>query len=161
MPDFKTILKKKLKDAKRIAFLGIGSELRGDDIAGLLVAEELSKFKSKKLKIFIGSTAPENITGEIKDYKPTHILIVDSMDADKKAGTITIINPEEVGGVSFSTHMLPIKMIVDYLVASLKCEIIIIGIQPKILKFDKTVSKEVKKSVKQISNIIKQIVQGK
>jgi len=159
MPNLKTILKKKLKDAKKIAVLGIGSELRGDDVAGLLVAEELKKNKNLKLKVFFGSTAPENLTGEIIKYKPTHIVIVDSTDMGQKAGSIMLISPEEVGGISFSSHMLPVKMMVDYLLESLKCEIIIIGIQPKILMFGETISKEVKKSTKQISDAIRQILQ--
>lgn len=159
MANLKTILKQKLKDAKRIAVLGIGSELRADDAAGLIVAEELKKIKNLKLKVFLGSTAPENFTGEIIKFKPTHILIVDSVDTDQKPGFILLINPDEVGGVSFSTHMLPVKMMVDYLLASLECEIIIIGIQPKVLLFGETISKEVKKSTKQISGVIKQILQ--
>jgi len=159
MANLKTILKQKLKDAKKIAVLGIGSELRADDAAGLIVAEELKKIKNLKLKVFLGSTAPENFTGEIIKFKPTHILIVDSVDTDQKPGFILLINPEEVGGVSFSTHMLPVKMMVDYLLASLECEIIIIGIQPKVLLFGETISKEVKKSTKQISGVIKQILQ--
>jgi hydrogenase 3 maturation protease len=159
MPNLKTILKKKLKDAKKIAVLGIGSELRADDAAGLLVAEELKKIKNSKLKVFLGSTAPENLTGEIIKYKPTHIIIIDSVDSDQKPGFILLVNPEEVGGISFSSHLLPVKMIVDYLLGSLKCEIIIIGIQPKILTFGGTISKEVKKSAKQISNVIRQILQ--
>ena len=52
MPNLKTILKKKLKDAKKIAVLGIGSALRSDDAAGLLVAEELKKIKNPKIKSF-------------------------------------------------------------------------------------------------------------
>ena len=159
MLNLKTILEKKLKNAKKIAVLGIGSELRADDAAGFLVAEELKKIKDSKLKVFLGSTAPENLTGEIIRYKPTHIIIIDSADTDQKPGFILLISPEEVGGVSFSSHMLPVKMIVDYLIESLKCEIIIIGIQPKILTFGETISKEVKKSAKQISNVIRQILQ--
>jgi len=158
MENLKTKLKKKLKDAKKIAVLGIGSELRADDVAGLLVAGELKKIKNLKLKVFLGSTAPENLTGEIIKYKPTHIIIVDSVDTDQEPGFILLVDPEEVGGVSFSSHMLPVKMIVDYLLESLKCEIIIIGIQPKTLVFGEAISKEVKKSAKQVSDVIKEIL---
>jgi hydrogenase 3 maturation protease len=158
MVNLKTQLKKKLKDAKKIAVLGIGSELRADDAAGLLVAEELKKIKNLKLKVFLGSTAPENFTGEIIKYKPTHVIIVDSVDTDKKPGFILLIDPVDVGGISFSTHMLPVKMLVDYLLASLKCEIIIIGIQPKILSFGEIVSEEVKESARQVSDVIRQIL---
>lgn len=158
MQNLKATLKKKLKGAKKIAVLGVGSSLKGDDAAGLLVAEELKKIKNPKLKVFIGSTAPENLTGEIIKYRPTNIIIVDSVDADQKPGSIFLINSREVDGVSFSTHMLPVKMIVDYFLESLKCEVIIIGIQPKSLEFGETVSGEVKKSAKQIADAILQIL---
>ncbi len=93
MPNLKTILKNKLKGAKKIAVLGVGSSLKSDDAAGLLVAEELKKIKNPKLKVFFGSTAPENLTGEIIKYKPTHIIIVDSVDMDQKPGSILLIDP--------------------------------------------------------------------
>jgi len=159
MPNLKILLKNKLKSSKKIAVLGVGSVLRNDDAAGLLVADELKKIKNPKLKVFLGSTAPENLTGEIIKYKPTHIVIVDSVDMDQKPGSILLIEPQVVDGVSFSTHMLPVKMIVDYFLESLKCEVIIIGIQPKSLEFGGTVSDEVKKSAKQIADTIRQILQ--
>lgn len=159
MQSLQTILKKKLKNAKKIAVIGIGSDLRSDDAAGLLVAEELRKSKIPKLKVFIGATAPENLTGEIIKYKPSHIIIIDSAEMNQKPGTVLLINPEEAGGISFSSHMLPIKMMVDYLYGSLESEILIIGIQPKSLIFGEDVSEEVKSSVKKISNLIQKILQ--
>lgn len=155
MQSLETILKKKLKDAEKVALIGIGSELRGDDAAGILVAEELQKLKISKLKVFFGGTAPENLTGEIIKYKPTHIIIIDSADTGKDPGSVLLISSEEVGGISFSSHMMPIKMMADYLLRSIKCEIMVIGIQPETLEFGSSVSKEVEKSVKKISDIIR------
>ena len=159
MQNLQIILKKKLKNAKKVAVIGIGSELRSDDAAGLLVAKELQKSKIPKLKVFLGATAPENLTGEIIKYKPSHIIIIDTAEMDQKPGSTLLINPEEAGGISFSSHMLPIKMMVDYLSESLKSEILIIGIQPKTLMFGENVSKEVKRSVKKISDLSQKILQ--
>ena len=159
MQNLKTTLNKNLKGAKKIAILGVGSSLRSDDAAGLLVAEKLNKIKNPKLKVFLGSTAPENLTGEIIKYEPSHIIIIDSVDMDQKPGSILLVNPQEVDGISFYSHMLPIKMTIDYLLESIKCEIIIIGIQPKSLEFSETVSNEVRKSTKQIADVIRQILQ--
>ncbi len=159
MQNLKTNLKKKLNSAKKIAVLGVGSALRNDDAAGLLVAEEMNKIRNSKLKVFLGSTAPENLTGEIIKYRPTHIIIVDSVDMDQKPGSILLADPQEVDGISFYSHMLPIKMTIDYLLESIKCEIIIIGIQPKSLEFGETISAEVKKSTAQIADVIRQILQ--
>jgi hydrogenase 3 maturation protease len=155
----KTELKIRLKAAKRIAVLGIGSEFRADDAAGMIVAESLAK-KSPWLKAFLGATAPENLTGEIKKYKPTHIIIIDTADIKEKPGTILLLKKEDVGaGVSFSTHKLPAKVLMDYFTQSLKCDIIFVGIQPKNLKFGGKVSREVKSSIKEVSCAISEAIQ--
>jgi len=162
MLNLKTELKKRLNNAAKVAVLGVGSELRCDDVAGILIAKNLEKeIKNKensKIKVFIGYTAPENLTSEIIKYNPTHIIIIDSADAGQKAGSIMLINYEEIGGMSFSTHKLPLKMLVDYLLQSLKSEIVMIGIQPKTLKFGECISKEVKKSIDQITKTILEII---
>ncbi|MDD2752350.1 MAG: hydrogenase maturation protease, partial [Candidatus Omnitrophica bacterium] len=98
-------LKTRLSKAKRIAVLGVGSELKGDDAAGMLVARQIKE--NKNLKVFLGSTAPENITGEIKKFAPHHLLIIDTAMMQEKSGTIKIFPGKAIGGVSFSTHRLP------------------------------------------------------
>ena len=153
-------LKNRLKLAKAIAFLGVGSELRGDDAAGIMIAERLEKVcrKNEKFKVFIGHTAPENLTGEIKRFKPTHLVIIDSADLGKNAGEVCIIDIDNLQGVSFCTHQLPIKVMVDYLWQSIKCQIIIIGIQPKQLKFASRPSVETGKAVRKLTLAFKEIV---
>jgi hydrogenase 3 maturation protease len=152
-------LKNKLKGAKKVALLGVGSELRGDDGCGLWVAEHLEKgvgrkTKQCKLKAFIGATAPENLTGEIKKYQPSHLIIVDAADFGKKPGTAQLIQVEKADSFSFCTHNLPIKILTDYLTKSINCEILIIGIQPKTLDFDSAPSKPVAQAAKQIAAMI-------
>ena len=160
MQSLKDELTVRLKGAKRVAVLGVGSELRGDDIAGIFVLESLKKSKKKlkrgiKLKTFEGSTAPENLTGEIKTFKPTHLIIVDTADIGEKPGTVLLLRADEVGrGVSFSTHKIPPKILIDYFAHSLKCEIVIIGIQPKSISFGKSASKDVIESSKSVASSI-------
>ena len=161
MQNLTTELKKRLKAAKKIAVLGVGSEFRGDDAAGMLVAEEVLK-KSKKVKVFLGATAPENLTGEIIKFKPSHLVIVDTADIKQRPGTILLLNAEDLAeGVSFSTHKLPPRVMMDYFVKKLKCSIFIIGIQPKSIRFDAAVSKEVKSSVREVSSAIISAINGK
>lgn len=161
MLNLKVALEDKLKQAKRIAILGIGSELRGDDAAGMLVAKsirESCRDMDERFKVFLGATAPENLTAEIKRFNPTHLVIVDSADMGMAASTIMLINPAEAGGFSFSTHRLPLKMMLEYLLLSINCEIIIIGIQPKKIDFGACLSKEVEGSVGRIAQTFKEIL---
>ena len=157
MQKLKTILKKNLKGAKRIALLGIGSELRRDDAAGFFVASGLSRFKPSKnvrFKSFFGSTAPENLTGEIRRFKPTHLIIVDSVDMGKKSGAVIMIGPEMIKGASFGTHRLPLNILSDYFVKNIGCDIMILGIQHKDASFGQGLSKEVENSVKKLSKLL-------
>jgi hydrogenase 3 maturation protease len=149
-------LASRLRGARKIAILGVGSDLRGDDAAGLLVSSALAKtLKTSKAKVFLGDTAPENLTGEIRKFKPTHLIIIDSADFELKPGSIMIFDPGDIAGISFSTHRLPLKLIADYLHGAIKCKTVIIGIQPKGLKFDSEVSAALKSSVKILSGELK------
>lgn len=159
--NLRKILINSLEGAGRIAVLGIGSELRADDAAGTLIAREVfeSCKKNKKVKVFFGETAPENLTGEIKRYSPTHLVILDAADTSQEPGTISLITPEMINGISFSTHQMPIYVLVDYLKQDLTaCSIQIIGIQPKELRFGEPVSKEVKQSVKQVAKALTEAI---
>lgn len=163
MNNLKILLKNKFKGAKRVVLLGIGSTLRGDDAAGMLVAEKIEQYRKKakqgrRLKVLFGETAPENFTGEIKRFNPTHLVLVDSAEVKKKPGAVILLDPQTIRGISFSTHSLPLKIMTDYLLTDLKCEIIIIGIQPKTIHFGAPCSAQVKKSVKDVSKIIKAIL---
>lgn len=154
----RSLLRNSLTGANRIAILGIGSEFRGDDAAGTLAAEYISKKKisNKKVsvKIFIGATAPETLTGEIKHFKPSHLVIIDTIDTGQKPGTILAVDPEVIGGAAFSTHTMPAKILAGYLQKSIGCKIIIIGIQARSIRFGDAVSKDVDKSVRLLSDSI-------
>ncbi len=164
MADLKKALKVRLKGAKRIALLGIGSEFRGDDASGVLVAGGLEKsFKKVKtlpsFRVFIGATAPENLTGEIKRFEPTHLIIVDTVEMKERPGTILLLDPKEIGGgVSFSTHKMPAKILVEYFLRSFAAEILILGIQPKSIEFGKPPAAAVKGAIKDVVKAISSAV---
>ena len=161
MQSLRKTLAAKLNNAQRIAVLGIGSDLRADDSAGERVVRALQarcKDACGKARFFFGSTAPENLTGEIKRYKPSHIIIIDSAELEKKPGAIQVLSPKEIAGASFSTHRLPTKILVEYLMQSLACKVLVIGIQPKSLVFGKSVSPEVDKAIEELSAAIAEVL---
>ena len=78
MKELPCCLNSVLSQDKRIAVMGVGSELRNDDAAGMRLIEKLRKSINRENVIFIvGGTAPENFTGVIKDFKPDELIIVD------------------------------------------------------------------------------------
>jgi hydrogenase 3 maturation protease len=165
MPQIKSILKSKLKNAQRVAVLGIGSQLRADDAAGLIIATELKKYikdnkKRNRLKVFLGETAPENLTGQIKKFKPTHLIIIDAVDFHLATGALRVVNIRMEAGASFSTHRVPVGIFRDYLYKSIGCETILIGMQPGSTEFCGCLSREVSESTKSACKEIREVLKS-
>jgi hydrogenase 3 maturation protease len=163
MESLKTAIRRNLKGAERVAVLAVGSSLRGDDAAGLQVAEELRRLRTKSraksahrplatghssLRIFFGETAPENLTGEIKKFRPTHLVILDAADSPgKRPGSITLIQHDVLrGGSSISTHNMPVNVLIQYLQQSVPCRVLILGIQPKSHEYNRPLTAPVQKA---------------
>ena len=120
----------------------------------MLLAQKVEE-TSPHIKVIYGGTAPENFTGEIKRAKPSLLLIVDCAEMGESPGTYRLISPEEVGGYTFSTHALPLKVMIDFLLADLDCEILIIGIQPGQMKFNDPLTPAVEDAVEELAATIR------
>jgi len=110
--------------------LGIGSDQRGDDAAGLIVAREVRRRcgRSRRVKVFFGETAPENLTSEIRRFNPRHLVVVDASASGAQPGTVHIAQPEELDGAGL-THRLPLRILLDYLRAETGCEATVVLIE--------------------------------
>jgi hydrogenase 3 maturation protease len=139
-------LTEQLRPVRDLALLAVGSELFGDDAVALRVAELLQPHvdAGKPLHTFIGSNAPENCTGPIRRLNPSHLVVVDAADLGQEAGTISLIERDQLAGVSFCTHSLPLFVIIDYILkACPNCKVLIVGIQPLSLRFGEPLSPKV------------------
>ena len=58
---------------------------------------------------------------------------------------------EDISGVSFSTHMLPLPVLLKYLEAEVPCEVICIGIQPKCTEAGFSLSEEVREGTERLA----------
>jgi hydrogenase 3 maturation protease len=176
-PSLRRRLQKRLEGAQRVALLAIGSELRGDDAAGLLVADYLEQLLVSHqpssinhhpssphppstihhppfLFILRGHTAPENCTGEIKKIAPTHLVIVDAANLGQKPGAIQLLEPEQIGGVSFSTHQMPLSVMLDYLKTSFVFETIVLTIQPAHLEMNRPMTPAVSRAARRLAAVL-------
>jgi hydrogenase 3 maturation protease len=142
-----------LAGATRIAVLGVGSELRADDVVGLLVARRIAEAfpGSPSVLAIEGATAPENFTGQILRFAPSHLVVVDCADLGEAPGSARIFPPSEISGASSNTHTLPLKIIVDYLNSSHPCQTIVVGIAPRSLAFLGEVAPEVEAAAQRIA----------
>lgn len=169
-------ISRELEKARRLFILGIGNSRKGDDGAGSLcirlLTRELSPEKrptgapaeepgpprksSRKIpplevQALDGGEAPESVTGCIREFQPTHVLIVDAALAGRRPGTIFTIDRKKISQEDVSTHRLPLSLLAQYLEETIGCRVILVGIQPKEIAWGKPVSAAVRTAAARLS----------
>ena len=127
----------------RIAFLGVGNKLAGDDAVGSVIARNLLRMArpSPRLLILDGGPAPENFVGKLEAFAPDLVLIIDAADFDAVPGTVRLLDVSQISGAFPSTHATSIKVLSDYFRQSMvACAVYLLGIQPQTVVFDKALS---------------------
>jgi hydrogenase 3 maturation protease len=110
--------------------------------------------------VFAGETAPENFTGELKKFQPSHLLIVDCADFGMAPGETILATAEEITCISFSTHRLPLFVLTDYLLKTFPCDIRILGIQPGTLELFHPVTEPVMQAVDHLTAALIEAIDG-
>lgn len=116
----------------KIVFVGLGSEICGDDSAGLVLLDMLKKRDEFKNSHFvIGGITPENHLAEMTKISATVCVFIDTVRHGNTPGDIALVDPSQVSRKGFSTHTFSIKMIEDFLKAHGYMQFLYIGIEPK------------------------------
>jgi hydrogenase 3 maturation protease len=159
-PSWRASLKKAWKrpsandSAWRVAILGLGSEEWGDDAAGLWVARYLGRRQqaspSEELNVIEAGSMPENFAGPLRRFSPDLVLLIDATRGGPEAGKIRWIEASEIGGVSASTHGLPLSVQAEYLRLELGCQVGLIGIEGESFNFGEPLSPSVRRAVHRV-----------
>lgn len=117
---------------ERILFLGVGQEENGDDGAGLAVITAIRTLSHKQSRfVFLnGGAFPENQTSTIRKLSPAMVVFIDAAQMNLEPGEAKLLTLDEIGGLSASTHSLPLSTIGQYLQDDLECSVMVLGIQP-------------------------------
>lgn len=136
----------------RVAVVGVGHELRGDDAAGVALIRLLERWvESPFLQVVEAGSAPENCCGLLFQYRPDLVLFVDAADMAEEPGTIRWLTWPEVVGFGVSTHTLPLPLLANYLAVELGCPVRLLGIQPAGVSIGAPLSPPVIKAVGRIA----------
>ena len=122
--------------SRRTAILGIGSDLYGDDAAGLLAARALLQHFQNHLPhdllVLETGPAPENFTGQVRRFQPEAVLLVDAARMGVEAGALRMLNWQETQGWGGSTHTLPLSTLAEFLTRDLGCPVFLLGHPTKV-----------------------------
>lgn len=129
-----TELSVRLAGARRIAVVGIGDELSPVDRPGVLAARRIEALHLPGTRVFLAGTVPESMTGPVKSFRPDHIILLDAAEMGRPPGTVAVLDPGTVRASLFSSHALPLPVVMDYLKTETGATVILLGIQPDLTK---------------------------
>jgi hydrogenase 3 maturation protease len=147
--DFPEKLQTQLRGAKKIFVLGIGMNWKSDDRLGVALARSLAKKLPAEpdIRIISGGEAPENFTGAIRDFSPSHVILLDAVDHGLEPGTVFLADEQSITIGDMTSHHLPLRLLMRFLGASLPCRVILVGVQPQSLRPGNRLSAPVKKTL--------------
>ncbi len=136
----------------RVAVLGIGNDLNGDDGAGVAVARALRVRLSEQDRLLVvdGGHAPENHTGTLRAFAPALVVMVDAAQMHLPPGSIRWLDWQDTSGLSATTHTLPPYMLARFLTLDLGCAVALVGIQPFRAGVDTPLSEGMQAAVAQV-----------
>src|SRR5687768_17220698 len=142
--------------SKRLAVVGIGHELRGDDALGVLIIRQLQQecLKSEHVLLVEGGSAPENVTGSLRRFQPDMVLLIDAVDMNQPPGSIEIVDWHNSRESAASTHTLSLRLFADYLCCELNCAVVLLGIQPLAAEFAMPLTHPIQVSVEAVANYL-------
>ena len=115
---------------KRLAVLGMGNRLWGDDGAGSVLAERL-KSAQPGLAVFDGGMVPENFLEKVAVTQPDSILLVDTVDFGGTPGECRILTGEDLAHTGLTTHAGSPRILASYLEQRTGAEVSLLAIQPE------------------------------
>jgi hydrogenase 3 maturation protease len=128
-PTLKNIISTANPDSK-VALVGVGHPLRGDDYVGSYVAKKLlHKNQTPHIRLFDAERGVEAIISKIQSYKPKQTVFIDACHMNLPAGTVRMIPAESTDYPFFTTHSLPLRLLIKQFLRESECWVL--AIEPK------------------------------
>ncbi len=142
---------------KRVIVLCLGSDLRGDDAAGLMVCDQLSERGLSDLVIRAG-LLPEAYIPELRRRRAEVVLMVDAIDAGLPPGSVVLAEPPfREAAPATTTHGLPLDAVAALIQGEISdVRVLLLGIQIAQTEVGSSVSPPVSKSARLVADLISQ-----
>jgi len=148
-------------EIQKLAIVGVGNSLKGDDFAGSFVVRKLTaRFRNGTSRPLIldAENSPERVVRDVRDFGAETLIFIDAAIMGSLPGTIKLIDLQKTEYPYFSTHNVPLKLVAD-LMGEVKRSFLL-GIEPKSTEFGEKMSEEVRRSCTSLVNVICKIVAG-
>lgn len=146
--------------------LGIGMDWKSDDRLGCALAQALARALAKKrpaapgIRVASGGEAPENFTGTVRAFLPSHVVLLDAVDHGLAPGTVFLADEESIAVGDMTSHHLPLKLLMRFLSDSIPCRVILVGIQPLTLRPGGRLSAPVRRTLTRLAGFLAETLPG-
>ena len=92
-------LSTKLKEARKVVFMGIGEEKLSDDAIGIYIISELLDYSNDRLLFINAGIDPMARIDDIINFDPSHLVILDTCTLERPPGTVAVLERENISDV--------------------------------------------------------------
>lgn len=133
----------------RLAIVGVGSREHGDDAAGPQFIDQLQTagLPGERVLLIDAGPSPENFTGPLRRFQPHLVILADAAWMVLPPGSVALLNEDQIGGVSASTHGMPLSMLSHFLREEIGCRVVLLAFQPVITAWGSSLEKDVLQAV--------------
>jgi hydrogenase 3 maturation protease len=140
---------------KRLAIVGVGNPLRGDDAIGPVLVDRL-QHKIKATLVNAGDV-PENYLGVLEATRPEVVLIVDAVDLGAKPGDTAIIEIEQLAGAKLTTHNASLALFAQAVKTESGADVFALAIQPSVTSLAAPMSTQVEATLQILEKLFQEL----
>jgi len=131
--------------AGKVAVIGMGNSLRGDDAAGCRVAQRLQP--AARARVFVAEDVPENVLFQVAAAHPDTVVFIDAVDLGAEPGDVALLERGDLAGYTPTTHRVPLRVLIEVLRRETRADVFVLGIQPGRVGFGSPISSRVEAAV--------------
>jgi hydrogenase 3 maturation protease len=138
--------------AGRVAVLGIGNRLRGDDGAGSELASALQG--ADVGWVFDGEEVPETMVGAIAAAAPDTVLLVDAVELQAAPGSVALLEPDQTASYLPTTHRVPAGLLMEIIERVTAARCLLLGVQPGAIGLGQPMTPPVRAAVEELAELL-------
>ena len=140
----------------KLALVGLGHPLRGDDYVGSYIMKGIIKTSggmlSDRVFLFDAEDNLERVITRLSRIGPKQVVFIDACEMGARPGETKLLSVDETSYPFFTTHGIPLKVLAERILMG--CRVWVLAIQPDETEFSDELSPELRDTATYISKFI-------